>query len=799
MLYLIDGSSFLYRFHYAMGSLSYNGHPTGAIFGFARMLLDLDRKNPEYIAVMFDTKQKTFRVDLFEHYKENRPPMPDELSVQVEPIKELIGYFGIEIVELDGYEADDLIATFAARLKNEFKIIIVANDKDLFQMVENNRVLLYDPVKKITYDESAVYEKLGVKPSQVADYLALVGDSIDNVPGVKSIGPKTARELLARYDSCEGILQHLSELKPRLKKAIEDDGNLLLYKQLTTIRCDVPIEIDVERLRRKRKDVDRIREFFIRFGFKSLLKEFADEHPQDAQVAKTDRPILFYDGELKLIENGELKRAQPGQFGGDFAVYGLKELLWLGCEFDRLPYDIKLACYLIHSDSQGNPDGCFELADPKMHLSVNSVSSLAGKLSLALSKSQQLIENYNMSSLLWDVETPLSVVLYKMEKRGVKINVDYLIKFKNELENKQKEYESRIYALAGERFNINSTKELQRILFEKLGIKPLKKTKTGYSTDSETLLALSKDHEIATLILAYREIVKVVSTYVVPFIEKVDENNRLHTTFNQTATSTGRLSSSNPNLQNLPAGDDEIHAGIRRSVVAEKGYKLVCSDYSQIELRVLAHMSEDPELVGIFERDEDVHTQTAVRLFGVHPSMVDHNLRRIAKTVNFGIIYGMGYVSLARTLGIERKKAQEIIQRYFERFKRVREFIDSTIEKAKKDGYVETFFRRRRYFANINSPDKRVASFEERAAVNAVIQGTAADIIKIAMVRLGDLLKDLDAHMVLQVHDELLIEAHESIVDEAIQLTRKTMENVAKFRVPLKVHIQAADNWLDAK
>ncbi len=796
-VYLIDGSSFLYRFFFAIRGLSYNGHPTGAIFGFARMLLDIDRIDPEYVAVMFDTKEKTFREDILETYKQNRPPMPDELSMQVEPIKELIRYFGIEIVEKDGYEADDLIATFAEKLKDRFRVIVVANDKDLFQIVDDNRVVIYDPVKKVFYDDKGVHEKLGVYPEQVADYLALVGDSIDNIPGVKSIGPKTARELLNQFGSCDGILENLDKLKPRIRKAIESEPNLKIYRELTKVDRDVPVEVDVERIRRKKKDIRKIREFFIRFGFKSLLKDVPAETPSAEQFS-VDKPIIFAEDAVYRIRNTFLEKLEQRRIDEDVAVYDLKSLLWKGLEFGAGVFDIKLACYLLNSDSGGKLEGCFEHIDEAAHLRINELSSFVLRLVAAYESVKPLIDKEErLKKLLFELETPLSYVLYAMEKRGVKVDVSYLYKFKNELLNMQDHLKRRIFAIAGEEFNINSTKELQRILFQKLGIKPIKKTKTGYSTDSETLKEIN--HEIADLIIRYREISKVISTYIVPFIEKVDENHRLHTTFNQTATSTGRLSSSNPNLQNLPAGEDEIHAGIRKSIVADEGYRLICSDYSQIELRVLAHLSGDEELINIFKRGEDVHTQTAVRLFGIHPSMVDHSLRRVAKTINFGIIYGMGYVSLAKTINKKKSEAKKIIETYFERFKGVKRFIDETIRKAEQNGYVETYFGRRRYFHNINSSDSRIASFEKRAAVNAVIQGTAADIIKIAMVRLHEEIKEKDAHLVLQVHDELLIESRAEIVEEIMKITKDVMENVVKFDVPLTVNIKSASNWLDAK
>jgi len=801
-VYLIDGSSFLYRFFFAIKGLSYKGFPTGAIYGFAKLLIEIENTKPKYVAIFFDTKAKTFRENILETYKKNRPKMPNDLSIQIEPIKELIDAFGITRIELDGFEADDLIGTYTEKLKNQYDIVIIASDKDLFQLVEEN-VIIFDPIKKTYYDRNKVYEKLGVYPEQVPDYLALVGDSIDNIPGVKSIGPKTAAQLLNEFKSIDGILQNLDKLKPKIKKALEEEENLENYLKLTIVDRNSPVEIDLDSLKKREPDFEKIREIFLKFGFKSLMDFIPKEKGKsEVNTKTTGTPIMIaQSGGAFLFKYGQLKRIEPAFFSSDedFIVYDLKSLLSNGFRFEKQPFDVKLACYLINPDSKGSINTCFENIDDATFMNIAKLRTVEEKIAVSVDKIKKTIKEHKLEFLLKDVETPLSQVLVSMEERGIKIDIDSLIGFKSELENKLNIVEEKIYALAGEQFNINSTKELQRILFEKLGIKPIKKTKTGYSTDSESLMQLSQKHEIAGLIILYRTIMKVISTYINPFLEKADKNNRIHTTFNQTLTATGRLSSSNPNLQNLPAGDDEFHSGIRKSVVAEKGYKLICSDYSQIELRVLAELSKDETLLNIFKNDEDIHTQTAVRLFGVHPQMVDHNLRRMAKTINFGILYGMGYVSLAKTLNISKDKAKQIIETYFKRFSRVKDYIEKTIEEATQKGYVKTYFNRRRYFFNINSSNKRLAEFEKRAAVNATIQGTAADIIKIAMVKLYERLKNLDAYMVLQVHDELLIEARQDLAEKVAKIVKETMENVVNFEVPLKANTKIADNWYDAK
>ena len=811
-IYLIDGSSFLYRFFFAIRNLSYNGFPTNAIFGFVRLLIDIEKKNPKYVVMLFDTKEPTFRKDILTSYKENRPPMPDELSVQIEPIKDMIELFGIRLIEKDGYEADDLMGTITKKFKNDFSVVVITPDKDMLQLVDDS-VSVYDPVKNKTYAKEGVYKKLGVFPNQVVDYLALIGDSVDNIPGVKSIGPKTAAALLKEYKNIDGILNNMENLKPKIRKAIEDDGNIKMYRKLAQIKCDVPIDVTLENLKKNPKKEDKINDFFLKYNFKSFITYNKDKNIDSRVIDNSDfvkdikdKSVVVYTEKNSIwaaCENITTKIDKSAfdkitALAKDYFVYDIKILLDYDTIFDKIPFDIKIACYLIDPDSKGDVNRCF--AQYIEHFNrINNISDLSQKLVYAAQHIKKLMEDNRLSFLLNEVELPLSITLHHMEKTGVKIDVDYLIGFKNELENKIKNIEKSIYTAAGEEFNINSTKELQRILFEKLGIKPSRKTKTGYSTDAASLEKLAKKSDIARLIIDYRTIAKVISTYINPFMEKVDENNRLHTTFNQTLTSTGRLSSSNPNLQNLPASDDEIHSGIRRAVIAENGYLLVCSDYSQIELRVLCELSRDDALLEIFKKGEDIHTQTAVKLFNMHPAMIDHNARRMAKIVNFGILYGMGALSLSKQLSISKKKAEDIIEKYFERFPKVKYFINSSIEYAKKNGFSETYFHRRRYFPNVNSTNSYIASFEKRAAVNMKIQGTAADIIKMAMIKLYNRLEGLDARLIMQVHDELLIEAKANIAEDVKLITKDVMEHVVPFRTPLNVNIKIAENWLEAK
>ncbi len=633
-IYLVDGSSFLYRFYYAIKNLSHNGFPTSVIFGFSRLLLSL--KDEKFILICFDSKEKTFRKALFDDYKKQRPKMPEELSVQINPTKEIINAFGINYLEIPGFEADDIIATLTIKFKKDYEIVIVTQDKDLFQLVEDN-VYIFDPVKNATYDYKKTVEKFGVLPNQISDLLALIGDASDGIPGINGIGPKTAAKLLHDYTNIEGIIQNKNKLPDKLKKHL-DEETLKLYKSLTTLD----------------KNID---------------------------------------------------------------------------EF-----------------------------------------------------------------LLFEVELPLANILKKMEQEGIGIDIEKLKRYKTLINDLIEEKRSSIEKFIGP-CNINSTKELQVALYEKLAIKPIKKTKTGYSTDSFVLEQI--DHPVAKLIIDYRMLTKLLSTYIEPLLNNADKNNRVHTTFNQTLTLTGRLSSSNPNMQNLPL--DSPFFNIRETIVSKSGYSLICADYSQIELRILAELSKDPNLIDIFKKDLDIHSQTACEVLNILPEMVDTHARRIAKTINFGIIYGMGEKSLAKTLSITPQKASEYIARYFERFSKAKEFIEETLKEAKNLGYTQTYFNRRRYFENINSPNKKLAEFEKRAAVNAKIQGTAADIIKIAMVKLDKALENFDAKMILQIHDELLIECKDNQIDKIKLIVKEIMEQCVNFEVPLKVNIGIGKNWHEAK
>jgi DNA polymerase-1 len=754
-LYLIDGSSFLYRFFYAIKNLSNNGYPTSVIFGFSRLLLSL--KDASYILICFDSKEKTFRKESFADYKKQRPPMPDDLSIQIEPTKEIIKAFGVNYLEIAGFEADDIIATLATKFKNDFDIVIITQDKDLFQLVDDN-TFIYDPVKNITYDYKKTIEKFDIEPSQISDFLALAGDSSDGIPGISGIGTKTAVKLLQTYKSIEGILQNKDKLPQKIKDNI-DEKKLELYKSLTTLDKNIHIDnITISYFKKNSPDIKKLKNLFEKYNFQSLIGKL---EPQQNQNSKKNNTSLF-EINIPKIETDDASL-------------------------------LELAAYLIQPKSAGNIDKCALFIDKSLYEKILNMQE-SEKISYLKPIFLDLIKKLDLEFLLFQVELPLRKILKKMEKEGICVDIEKLKHYKTLINVLIEEKRSLIESIIGP-CNINSPKELAYALYEKLGLKPTKKNKTGFSTDSETLMQI--DHPVSKLIIDYRTLTKLLSTYIEPFLNSVDKQNRIHTTFNQTLTLTGRLSSSNPNLQNLPI--DNPFFNIREAIVSKEGYSLICADYSQIELRVLAELSKDPILIDIFKKDLDIHTQTAVELFNILPETVDTHTRRVAKTINFGIIYGMGAQSLSKTLSIAPQKARFYIQRYMERFSKAKEFIDQTLKEAKDLGYTQTYFNRRRYFENINSPNKKLSEFEKRAAVNAKIQGTAADIIKIAMVKLDEALRGLDAKIVLQIHDELLIECKDNLIEEIKLIVKDSMEKAVNFDVPLKVNIGVGKNWHEAK
>ncbi len=795
-IYLIDGSFIIYRSYYALKSLSSKeGMPTGAIFGFTRTIISfLENKKPVYAVCAFDTPAPTFRHKAFEAYKATRPPIPDELKSQIPIIKETVADLGINVIEKDGFEADDIIATLCRYLPSSSHIYIVTSDKDLMQLV-NKRIKLYDPFNDIVYDEDKVEQKLGILSHQVADYLALVGDKTDNIPGIRGIGEKTAADLLNRFQNIEGIFKHLDEISPKIKKSlVESKDKLKDYRKLALLDNNVPISVDLQGLHVKKWNKKKLKSIFEDLNFTSLMKYL---NVKDEKNNEKRGVVLFCDEKCTLITTETETEVSPCDINNairdvdEVIVYDAKSIMHKVGEMKKPFFDVKAAVYLLNPDTQGEMEKIAFSLKNQLCPDFLKLSSKE-KLFCLYPVVKEEIYKLDMDKLFYEIEQPLELVIYNMEKDGVRVNTDYLLHLKNNLIQEEESTKNNIFALSGKRFNINSTKELQDVLFKSLGLKPAKKIKTGFSTNSETLFELAKKHELPAYILHYRTIQKLLNTYIEPLLQLADENGRVHTTFNLTATSTGRLSSSNPNLQNIPIGDT-FPEDLRKAVVAKDGYSIICSDYSQIELRIMAALSQDEELISLFRQNKDMHNEVASHLFGVKQQMVTSSMRRIAKTINFGIMYGMGANRLRKTLNISLNEAKLLIERYFSRFPKVKSYIEGTVQFTRKNGYVKTYFGRRRYF-------HYTGNAEQRKAVNAPIQGTAADIIKIAMVRLFERLKKYRgrARIVLQVHDELLLEVENEIIKEVKEITKIAMEDI-DFPIPLKVNIGVGKNWTEAK
>lgn len=831
-IYLIDISSLFFRAFYAIRPLSTpDGKPVNAVYGLLSMLIKLLKsEKPEYAVVCYDRKEPSFRKDLYEDYKANRSDMPDDLVLQIPYMKKLVELLGIPTLEVPQYEADDLIGTLTRiGLENQSQVIIVSGDKDFAQLVQNG-VVLYDTMKDSRMDDTGVIEKWGVKPSQFIDYLAIVGDSSDNIPGVSGLGPKGAQKLISEFGSLEKIYEYIDQVKPagaqeKLKNSRE---MAFLSKKLVTIEQNVPIDQNFQSYRLKGFKKEELRELLKELNFKSFEKSLLGEEEPTAQVggsesvepesekltqAQSHHEIASVDVEdfLKEVsENSELWvwRQPQGIFFSDekkiWAVFGNMDLLmpalekkkikWNGFDLKSLWRELKgsrpilnwdsmLAAYTLRAGDcsdfvkvyyQNLDEDFSELSGPEKFLQAQL--SLKDHLQQKLAATESL-------DVLKNLDEPIAPILLRMEMRGIKIDTEFLKNFSEELDGLIKKAEKEVLDLAGEHFNVASPKQLGVILFDKMKLPAAKKTKTGYSTDNDVLMGL--DHPIAKSILEFRELSKLKSTYVDALPAIADPiTHRVHTHFNQALTATGRLSSTQPNLQNIPIRT-ERGARVREAFIAEKGQTLLSVDYSQIELRILAHISEDPGLIKAFNEDLDIHTATASEVFSVKLSDVTSDQRRIAKAVNFGIAYGQGAFGLADNLGISRSEAQGIIKRYFEKFKGIQTYIEDTVKKAHETGYVTTLFGRRRYLDELKNKNAMIKKFGERAAINAPIQGTAADLVKKAMIELD---QKCPLPMLLQVHDELVFEDTAENIEKYKSQVISIMENIMKLRVPLKVN-----------
>lgn len=866
-LLILDSNSLINRAFYGVRFLSASdGTPTNAIFGFLMTLLKLiDENKPDYICAAFDLKAPTFRHKMYAEYKAQRKPMPDGLRVQMPIAKDVLRAMGINILEKEGYEADDIIGT-VSRLCEESGIecLIATGDKDDLQLASDKTKVLLTVTKQgntdtDTYTEKEVFERYGVTPKEFIDVKALMGDSSDNIPGVKGIGEKTAMTLIAKAKSIETLYEDLEGwgITPaNLKKLSENKDMAFLSKTLATIDRFVPMDFDFEKNRLlelgentelydilKKLELNKV---IARLGLKRCeTKEeidFLSGTREETITTKSEFLKLCEKirkkGECACLFEVEEKRITGGAFGVDnvgsyFEVtdeiedelfdilkdesvkkycISAKEVLSV-CEMNGLCYDVSIAAYLLNpARSDFSPNALayeylgFEFGEKHGQISLfeEETCDLAKKVLAVMPiyeiTSKRLEEN-GQTSLYYDVELPLVTVLSDMQKAGMLIDREELKKFSKELSERIDELVDKIYELAGEEFNVNSTKQLGVILFEKLGLKALKKTKTGYSTNAEVLEKLSGKHPIIELILEYRKLAKLKSTYCDGLLAVInEETGRIHSVFNQTVTVTGRISSTEPNMQNIPTRT-ELGSHIRKMFVAKPGCVLLDADYSQIELRVLAHIAEDEIMIDAFKNNEDIHAKTASQVLGVPIDEVTKEQRSGAKAVNFGIVYGIGEYSLSQDLKISVKEAKAYIESYLEKYSGVKKYMEDIKKFARDNGYVATMMNRIRHIPEITSSNFNTRSFGERVALNTPIQGSAADIIKLAMVRIYNRLKEekLESKLILQVHDELIIEALTSEKEQVAKILKEEMENAASLSVPLSVDMSEGDNWYDAK
>lgn len=850
---VIDGNSIMHRAYHALPYLSSNGISTNAVYGFMSMLLKIiDEQQPAYLAACFDVSKKVFRHEFFEDYKAGRKKTDPELIEQFPIIKDFFKAMEVPVIEKEGFEADDLIGSICKTF-DTVDTYILTGDKDSLQLIDAN-TFVYLMKKGISdvelYDEQVFTEAYGVKPSQFVDVKALMGDKSDNIPGVTKVGEKTALRLIKDYGSLAGVYDNLDKEKGKLKENLEKDREVaFLSQRLARIDVDINIDKELSDFEFKAQDVEKCYPLLEKYNMKSLTKRkrIKGEGAKAESAGKisggagriTEKIEGRIDHAVNISDEGELAKAAAGleqeplclivtedcvYFSDGKSNYAVKQQMSLFGEslgrekvFEALKghmekngvisddgkallkqmdnygfkceivFDVGLAAYLIDSTWKdyniGTIVGEYTNDEPVSGLAMHRIYLLL----------KDKVADY--SSIFYDIEMPLTEVLYQMEREGFAIDVGVLRELSGEYRAEMVKLEQEIFEISGESFNINSPKQLSAILFEKLGIKSGKKTRTGYSTDAESLSKVREQSPIIDKVLDYRKFSKLLGTYIDGFLPLVDEGGRVHTEFLQKGTVTGRIASKEPNLQNIPVRTDRGRE-LRNAFIAKEGYTLVCADYSQIELRVLAHISNDPVMIDAFNKGQDIHTRTASEVFGVAMEDVDKMMRRSAKAVNFGIVYGLSPYGLSTNLEIPYKVAKEYIDSYFERYKGVRAYMSDIVEDAKNKGYVDTLMGRRRYIPQILSGNRNVAAFGERVALNTPIQGTAADMIKLAMIRVYNELKDMNSRLILQVHDELIVEAKDDEADEVKMLLKRCMENVQELKVPVVVDITADKRWL---
>jgi DNA polymerase-1 len=894
-LILVDGSSYLYRAFHAMPSLTNStGQPTGAIYGVINMLRRLLKEfQPEHMAVVFDAKGKTFRNDLYPQYKANRPPMPDELREQIAPLHALVEAMGLPMLIIDNVEADDVIGTLAEQAtKIGMDCLISTGDKDMAQLV-NQHVSLMNTMDNSTLDVPGVEEKFGVPPNRIIDYLTLMGDSVDNIPGVPKVGPKTAVKWLALYGSLDEVMANAGEIKGKVGENLRESLDMLpLSYELATIKCDVALDTSPDKLTIKPADQEQLIKLFGELEFKTWLADLLSDEKIDGPAEEGVRATTAhydivqdkdeFDSWLKKLhkadlfafdtETTSLEYMQAQIVGVSFAFeageaayvpvahhdleggdqldrdyvleqlrplledpnqakvgqnlkYDMSVLANYGITLRGIAYDTMLESYVL--DSTATRHDMDSLALKYLNHKTIHYEDVAGKGVKQISFDQvpiaiagpyaaedaditlqlhqhlwpKLEKEARLKALFGDIEMPLAPVLSRMERNGVLIDATMLAMQSNELAKRMADIQAEAFAVAGEEFNLSSPKQIQVILFEKMGLPILKKTPKGApSTAEEVLLELAHDYPLPRLILDYRSMSKLKSTYTDKLPQRIDAGTgRVHTSYHQAVASTGRLSSSDPNLQNIPIRSEEGRR-IRQAFIAPPGHKLLAADYSQIELRIMAHLSGDEGLLTAFAAGQDIHRATAAEVFGLPLEQVSTDQRRSAKAINFGLIYGMSAFGLARQLSITRHAAQEYIDLYFARYPGVQAFMDRTREQAREQGYVETVYGRRLYLPDINHRNGQRRQYAERTAINAPMQGTAADIIKRAMIAVDDWIESTrpGVTLIMQVHDELVFEIREDQLEIAKAEIDRLMTEVANLKVPLVVDTGIGNNWDEA-
>ncbi|MGR9087297.1 MAG: DNA polymerase I [Gammaproteobacteria bacterium] len=895
-LILVDGSSFLFRAYHAIPPLtSPQGLATNAILGVSNMLRKLIADyQTDYIAVVFDAPGKTFRNDLYEAYKAHRPPMPDDLRVQIEPLHQLVKAMGLPLIMEPDVEADDVMGALARQAERQgFDIIISTGDKDMAQLV-NEHVILENTMNSSRLDVRGVIEKFGVRPDQIVDYLALMGDSVDNIPGVPKVGPKTAAKWLEHYGTLENLMASADEIGGKIGENLRGAlAQLPISKELTTIKCDLELAYGINDLKRKPSNKAELKRLLQELGFSSWLKTLENgsdgiaaivhDRPADPDIeyetVLTDRQFRHWLDQLKRAdlfafdtETTSLDYSKAQIVGVSFAVdpgraayvplahdypgvpdqldrteileqlrpllenpdkaklgqnlkYDMHVLANYGIALKGAAHDTMLESYVYNSTAtKHNMD---DLAKKYLDIDTIHYEDVTGKgakqipfqevpieqaapyaaedadITLRLHRTllPKLEQQPALLTLYSEIEIPLLSVLARIERNGVLIDTAMLDRQSLELANQIIAIEHHAHDLAGHAFNLGSPKQIQEILYDRQKLPVIKKTPKGQpSTDESVLQELAVDYPLPRLILEHRSLSKLKSTYIDKLPQQVDaKTGRVHTSYHQAVAATGRLSSTDPNLQNIPIRSEEGRK-IRQAFIAPSGYKIVAADYSQIELRIMAHLSGDAGLLKAFTDGEDVHRSTAAEVFGVAPDQVTNELRRSAKAINFGLIYGMSSFGLAQQLGLARNQAQAYIDLYFARYPGVKEFMDNIRERARSEGFVETLFGRRLYLPDINSRNASLRQYAERTAINAPMQGTAADIIKRAMIAADQWLQQdrPGVKMIMQVHDELVFEIAEDQIDDCSQRIRKIMESSAELRAPLVVDVGVGDNWDEA-